>query len=68
MIQSGLGETPQDVLQDSSVLEVLNLHISIESHLHIERLASVGGDFQGFMDLEVTFSDVDAEAFLATQT
>lgn len=36
MIQSGLGETPQDVLKDSSVLEVLNLHVSVESHLHIE--------------------------------
>lgn len=68
MIQSGLGEPPQDVLQDSAVLEVLDLHVGVEAHLHIERLAGVGGHLQGLVDLQVAFLDVEAEAFLATQT
>ena len=57
MIQSGLGEPPQDVLQDSAVLEVLDLNVGVEAHFHVERLAGVGGHLQGLVDLQVAFLD-----------
>lgn len=55
-------------MKDSSVLEVFDLHVGVQSHLHVEALAGVGGHFQFLMHFEVALMGVDVEGLFACQT
>jgi len=66
--QSGLGETSQHVLKNTAILEVLNLHVSVKSHLHVEGLASIGGHCKLLVHLEATLADVNVELLFSSQT
>lgn len=65
--RSGLSEASQHVVQNATVLEVFDLHISIQSDLHLEGLASVGSHSQLLMNLQVALADVDVELLFASQ-
>jgi hypothetical protein len=55
-------------VEDTSVLEVSDLGISIESAGHSQGLAAVGCDFDILSDLEVTTLHVDVELLVSGKT
>lgn len=65
--QSGLGEASEHVLENTAILEVLDLDVSVQSHLHVEGFAGIGGHCQLLVHLEVTLADVDVELLLSSQ-
>jgi hypothetical protein len=65
--QSGLGEASEHVLKNAAILEVLDLDVSVQSHLHVEGLAGTGGHCQLLVHLQVALADVDVELLLSSQ-
>ena len=67
MNESSLAETSEDVVEDTAVLEVLDLHVGVQSHLHLEGLPASSSHLDGLVHLQVALADVDAEGFLSGQ-
>lgn len=63
-ISSGLAQFAQDVVEDASVLEVLDLHVGVQTHFRLEGLPRVGRDFHLLMHGQAAVLDVDAEGLL----
>jgi len=68
MIQSRLAETPEYIVENTSVLEVLDLHIGIQTNLNLETLSIVSCHPDLFVHLEITLSQINTEGLLACQT
>jgi len=51
-------------VQDSTVLEVSDFRVSVDSALNDEGFATVGGDLNVLVDLEVSTLDVNVELFV----
>lgn len=66
-VSFSLDELSQDVLENTTVLEVSDFNIGIESDLNLEGLASAGGDVEDFVDLESTSLEINVESFLTVQ-
>lgn len=58
----------EDVVEDTSVLEVCDFWVSVESASDSEGLSGAGLDLNVLANLEVTTLHVDIKGFLASQT
>ena len=67
MTGSGFSQSPQHVLKNTAVFEVFDFHVSVQTHLHLERFSGVGCHLYVLVHLEVTFADVDVEILFACQ-
>jgi len=63
-----LRQSTQDIVEDTAILEILNLDIGVQPHLDLERFASAGGYLQLFRHLQVALSDINVESLLSCQT
>jgi hypothetical protein len=54
-------------VEDTTILEVLNLDISIKSNLSIKANSSISGNSNDFIDLEITLVDINTERFFSSK-
>ena len=66
--KSGFSEPSEHVLQNTSVLEVLDLNVGVQTHLGLEGLVSVSCYLNDLVHLEVSSSDVNVECFFSSKT
>jgi len=48
-------------VKDSTILEVFDFDISVESNLGLKANSGVGGNFNDFIDFKIAFMNVNAE-------
>ena len=65
---SALNESTQHIVQDTSVLKVLDFHIGVQSNLDLKILTRASCYFDIFVHLKIARSQVDAKCLFAGQT
>lgn len=55
-------------MEDTSILEVFDLNVSVESQFHLETLTCVSCHLQLLLHLQISFVSVNVESLLASQT
>lgn len=63
-----LNKLSEDVLEDTTILEVSDFNVGVESNLDLEWLASVRANGEDFVNLKVATSKVNVEGFSTIQT
>lgn len=53
-------------MQNTTVFEVFNLNVSVKSDFCFESFTSVSGDFNNFVDLEISFTDINVESLFSS--
>lgn len=63
-----VNEFSQDILKDTSMLEVFDLDVGVQPDLDLKLFSCVSLDLQNFTNLKVTTLQWDVQVFLACQS